>query len=202
MLPEIIKTIVKVISKNFPKIIALGSSIVTELTLGMTKMLLHLTKGVLQLTGTVLKKLGELPKDVIEIGINIVKGLWEGINDTMGWMMGKIGETADRITQGIKDAFGIKSPSKVMEESVGKFLAEGIGVGFEEEMKDVSKQMQNAIPTSFDVNASVNGTAPAVSGYYDMVSAFKEALSDMKIELNDDEVGKFIDKTVTRLVYA
>lgn len=202
MLPSIIKTIVSVIGKNLPKIVAIGSDITIELTAGIVKMTVHLLKGVKQLTVAIVRQLLTLPKDALEIGINLIKGLWEGINDTIGWLMEKIGSLADRITQGIKDAFGIQSPSKVMEDSVGKFLAQGIGVGFEDEMKDVSKQMQNAIPTSFDVNASVNGTAPAVSGYYDMVSAFKEALSDMKIELNDDEVGKFIDKTVTRLVYA
>jgi hypothetical protein len=36
----------------------------------------------------------------------------------------------------------------------------------------------------------------------DMVSAFKEALSEMKIEMDDEEMGRFVDKTVTELVYS
>jgi hypothetical protein len=39
------------------------------------------------------------------------------------------------------------------------------------------------------------------SRFDDMVSAFKEALSQMKVEMDDEEMGKFVDKTVTRLVY-
>ena len=36
-------------------------------------------------------------------------------------------------------------------------MGEGIGVGFEEAMAGVARDMQNAIPTSFDMNARVNG---------------------------------------------
>ena len=35
----------------------------------------------------------------------------------------------------------------------------------------------------------------------DMVSAFKTALSEMKIELDDEVAGKFVEQTVTRAVY-
>jgi hypothetical protein len=35
-----------------------------------------------------------------------------------------------------------------------------------------------------------------------MVAAFKKALSDMKIELDSEVAGAFVDKTVTKLIYA
>ena len=35
-----------------------------------------------------------------------------------------------------------------------------------------------------------------------MVNAFKEALSEMKIEMDDEEMGKFVDQTVTKMVFA
>ena len=35
-----------------------------------------------------------------------------------------------------------------------------------------------------------------------MVDAFKEALSEMKIELDDEVAGKFIDKTVSEKIFA
>lgn len=55
-----------------------------------------------------------------------------------------------------------------------------------------------------DLRLEMNGTGKADSAemnYNTMVDAFKDALSQMKVELDDDEVGRFIDKTVTRLVY-
>jgi hypothetical protein len=117
-------------------------------------------------------------------------------------VIGKIKGFGDSVLGGIKKFFGIASPSKVMEKEVGVYLAQGIGQGFADEMQSVSRQMENAIPTSFDTQMTVNGYGgTASSGYDQMVSAFKDALSQMKIELDDNEVGQFIDKTVTRLVY-
>lgn len=51
---------------------------------------------------------------------------------------------------GIKSFFGIASPSKLFENEIGKNLALGLGEGFTDSMKNVSKQMQNSIPTEFD----------------------------------------------------
>ena len=57
---------------------------------------------------------------------------------------------------GFKNFFGIASPSKLFENEVGKNLALGLGEGFTDSMKDVSKQMQNSIPTEFGVKPSSN----------------------------------------------
>ena len=71
-------------------------------------------------------------------------------------------------------------------------------------MKDVTKEMQDSMPTSFDVNPTVNGAryGAAAEGYADMVGAFKEALAEMKIELDDEVAGRFVENTVVRAVYA
>ncbi len=57
---------------------------------------------------------------------------------------------------GIKDFFGIHSPSKLFA-NLGGFMAEGLGEGFGDEMKDVSKSMQNAIPSDFDFGYERHG---------------------------------------------
>ena len=56
----------------------------------------------------------------------------------------------------IKEALGIHSPSTILRDEVGKFMAKGIAIGFSDEMKDVTKQMQDTIPTKFDVKASMS----------------------------------------------
>ena len=58
----------------------------------------------------------------------------------------------------VKSFFGIKSPSRLFKKEVGTYLAQGIGVGFVDEMDKVTKDMQNALPTSFDtmVNADIS----------------------------------------------
>ena len=109
---------------------------------------------------------------------------------------------SDEVLGGIKKFFGIKSPSTVFRDEIGENLALGIGEGFTDEMANVTKDMQNAIPTSFDTDLNVNSGISSNSFSYDaMLDAFKEALSDMKIELDDEVAGKFVERTVARAIY-
>ena len=71
-------------------------------------------------------------------------------------------------------------------------------------MKDVTRQMQDAIPTSLDVDTSFNGGSSLGSGalnYQAMVNAFKEALQDVDVVLDDRQVGRFVKKTVENAIY-
>ena len=91
-----------------------------------------------------------------------------------------------------------------MEKQVGKYLALGIGEGFEDEMKSVTAQMQDALPTSFDTSVTATGaeTRAASLNYDSIVEAFKEALYGVKIEMDDEQMGRFVDLTTSKLLYA
>lgn len=97
-----------------------------------------------------------LPSKMAEIGTNIVQGIWNGINNAKDWILDKIKGFGDAVLDGLKSFFGIASPSKLMRDQVGVFLAQGIGVGFEKEMRNVSRTIQNSIPREFDVDSKVN----------------------------------------------
>ena len=60
----------------------------------------------------------------------------------------------------MKGLLGIHSPSTVFA-GIGGNMGEGIGVGFLNAMNGVEKDMQNAIPTEFDINATVKGKGNA-----------------------------------------
>jgi phage-related protein len=72
----------------------------------------------------------ELPGKIFNIGVDLVKGLWNGIQSMVGW----IGDKVKSFIQGIKDGFTGKdaldthSPSR-WAEMIGKFVAEGFGIG-------------------------------------------------------------------------
>ena len=139
---------------------------------------------------------------LLDVGRNVVQGLWNGINNAKDWVLGKIRGFGSAILDGIKGIFGIHSPSTVFRDQVGKNLALGIGEGFEDEMKQVTSDMQNSLPTSLDtaITPQVN-TSLATANYFSMVDAFKEALSEMKIELDDEVAGRFVETTVTNVIY-
>ena len=98
----------------------------------------------------------DLPSKLLDIGTNLVQGLWNGINNAKDWVIGKIKGFGDAILNGIKSFFGINSPSRVMRDQVGIFLAQGVGVGFTNEMEKVSKDINASIPREFDVRSKVN----------------------------------------------
>ena len=64
--------------------------------------------------------------------------------------------------------------------------------------------LKTAIPAEFDANVSVNTSRmaeAAQNAHLSLVGQFKEALAEMKIEMDEREFGKFVDNTVTELVY-
>lgn len=101
-------------------------------------------------------------------GLNLVKGIWSGISNGLGWIKGKIQGWVGDVTSFIKRLFGIKSPSTVMRDQVGIFLAQGIGVGFENGMVDVERTMRNSMP---DFGALVRETTIPVSYVADAYGA-------------------------------
>ena len=80
-----------------------------------------------------------------EIGLNIVRGIGNGITNGISWIKNRIKDFVGNVTSFIKKMFKIGSPSKLMRDEIGIYLAQGIGVGFEDEIDGVYKSMQDAI---------------------------------------------------------
>ena len=71
-------------------------------------------------------------------------------------------------------------------------------------MRDVNEDINGALPDFSNIDTSNGAGALASAGgldYYTMVSAFKEALESVNVELDDQKVGKFVKKTVTQAIY-
>lgn len=75
------------------------------------------------------------------IGTNIVEGIWKGINGAFEWLKEKITGWVGNVVDFLKKLFGIKSPSKLMRDEVGKFLGQGVGVGILDSMPSVKKNI-------------------------------------------------------------
>jgi hypothetical protein len=137
-----------------------------------------------------------------EIGGDLLKGIGEGITANIGKLKDKIVNAGKKIIDGFKDVFGIHSPSKVFADEIGNNLALGVGVGFEDTMSDVKDQMTSAVPTDFDIEANANvSTRAGANTFGNMVEAFKQALREVNIVLDDEVAGRFVTDTVERVVY-
>mgnify|MGYP001000384299 FL=1 len=85
----------------------------------------------------------ELPGMMLDVGRDLVEGLWNGISGMVGWIGDKISGFGDSVLGGLKDFFGIASPSKVMRDEVGKFLPAGIAIGIEDSTLSAVKSVRS-----------------------------------------------------------
>ena len=99
----------------------------------------------LNLVNNVINTIKNLPKKLVEIGKNVVKGIWDGIHGMANWLKDKISSFLNGIVDGIKGVLGIHSPSKVMKKEVGRFMAMGIGEGFDDNLSKVYRKMKSAV---------------------------------------------------------
>lgn len=149
MLPTIITTFVSTLVSNLPLIIETGVKILASLIEGIFNSLGNLASAAWQIVTTILGELADLPSYVVSIGRDLVSGIWNGISNGTTWIKNKIKDWVGNVTNFLKKLFGIHSPSTVMRDQVGKYLALGIGEGFENEMRYVAKNMGESIPVSF-----------------------------------------------------
>ena len=203
-IPVIIDKLINAITNNLPKIVEMGIELTIKLAVGIIKAIPQLVAKIPQIITSLVNGLkGGLGK-LEDVGKNLVKGIWEGISGSLQWIKDKITGWVGNVTGFIKRLFGINSPSKVFKEQIGTNLALGIGEGFSETMRGVNKEMANAIPTEFDteIHSNINGTGITQSNYDNIVYAFKQALRDVKVVMNNREMGAFVTDTVTREVFA
>ena len=106
-----------------------------------TKWIADVIVKVAQFSKSVVDKVKGLPGELLNIGKNLVTGLWNGISDKLSWVTNKIKNMGSSITSAIKKVFGIHSPSKVWRQQIGQNLGLSIGLGFSDVMNDVKDDM-------------------------------------------------------------
>jgi phage-related protein len=98
-----------------------------------------------------------LPSKMLSIGKDLIRGLWNGISNMSGWIIGKLESFGDSVLGGIKKFFGIKSPSRVFRDEVGKMLGLGLAKGIEESTDAPVKAMADLSAGVLDEAAEFNG---------------------------------------------
>ena len=126
------------------------------------KAMIEAVKLIIEVGKSVLKWFKELPGKVVEVGLNIVKGIGKGITNGITWLKNKIKEFVGNVTSFIKKIFKIGSPSKLMADQVGKFIPQGIAVGIDantNSVYDAMKDMQKDISSQFGLSPQLLGSS-------------------------------------------
>ena len=66
------------------------------------------------------------------------------------------------------------------------------------ELINQTEALASGMSDAFNVNGGISTSG---GNYRNMVDAFKDALSQVKIAMDEEEMGHFVDKTVTKLIY-
>ena len=118
--------------------------------------------GIIDVGASIVDWFKEIPGKVKEIGLNIVKGIGKGITSGYDWIKKRIKEWVGNVVAFLKKVFHIGSPSKLMEEEIGKFLPQGVAVGIEantSSVYDAMKDMQKGISKNFGLSPELIGTS-------------------------------------------
>lgn len=179
----------KGIIQSIPTIIANAGEIVKAIL----NVILHLNlfnagKGIIKGLGNGLKSVGgfikETAKSIVDmlkhpfssggwgdIGKNIVQGIANGLKNGVGAIVDAAKGAAKSALNAAKSFLGIHSPSTVFRDQVGKYMAQGMGIGFEDNMpvdtmeKSINKavgKVQNAVSS---VNSEALKTSSVPAGY-------------------------------------
>lgn len=140
---EIIARLLKTIGSNYPKFIGEGLRLMGELAIGLVKAVPGLVAKIPSIIVSILRAFGSLGGALFSVGQDMIRGLWNGINNVKSWILGKISGFVDSVMGGIKKFFGIKSPSRVMANEVGKYLPSGLAVGIEANTKPLMNTMED-----------------------------------------------------------
>lgn len=88
-----------------------------------------------------------LPDKMLEIGSNIVNGIWNGISSGWTWLTDKVKSLADSLLESAKSALGINSPSRVFMMEVGRWIPPGISSGISMAMPSAISDLENEMGT-------------------------------------------------------
>ena len=91
-----------------------------------------------------------IPGRMLQVGRDIVEGLWDGMKNMLGWLQNKVSGLFSSVINTAKRAFGIKSPSKVFA-GIGKNIATGLWTGVRGQERFVKNNLEGfftrVIPT-------------------------------------------------------
>lgn len=151
--PELVASLVTAIVDNVGKLADAGWELIKELGKAIIDNVGDLLDAAGEIIDSVLQGIDDCMSQVWDMGKNIVEGVWEGISGAWEWLKEKVGGFFTGIVDSVKEDLGIHSPSTVFAE-IGKNMAEGVDVGFSEQMKTTATHIREAF------NAALGGMTP------------------------------------------
>ena len=148
-LPTIINSIVNAVLGSIPLLIRSGIQLFVALVSNLPAIISGVVAAVPQIIDAIVGGFAGGFDAMANIGLNLIKGIWSGISDAAAWLKSKIAGFFGGVVDSIRDFFGIHSPSRLMA-GIGKNMALGIGVGWEDTFPDIAEDITDSVKLDFD----------------------------------------------------
>ncbi len=198
-IPQIITGLVDAIIDSLPQMIEAGITLFISLIEALPQIITALIEAVPQIINAFREAFGLEGKSFSEIGKNMIMGIWDGIKNMAEWLKEKVSGFFNGIVDTVKDTLGIQSPSKVFAQ-IGKYSAQGIGVGFDNEFDTIRKDIDDQMDFTATANVSVNkksrvtDTYSASGGYVNTIDGARQPLVVILQLPSGVEVGRAVHR--------
>ena len=85
-IPQIITSIVNVLIGDIDKIIMADVQLFVALIQNLPQIIVTIVKAVLQIISAIVKEFAGGVSQMANIGLNLIKGIWNGIGDAASWL--------------------------------------------------------------------------------------------------------------------
>lgn len=153
------------------------------------------------LVNNIIDKVRSLPGQLYNWGVDMIQGIADGIKSAIHKVTSAVSDVADKIKSFLHFSRPDEGPLAEYETWMPD-MVEGLSDSLRKASPELISQTEalaNGMSDAFNVNGSVS--ASGGRSYNAMVEAFKDALTQVKIVMDDEEMGHFVDKTVTKLIY-
>ena len=133
-----------VLEEKGPDMVVGGAKLLGKLAVGAVKAIPDVVKSIPKIVKAIADEFVESGPEFKEIGMDIVRGVWDGLSSMGKWLGNKVDSFFDGIVGGVKDFLGIHSPSRVFA-GIGENMAQGLGEGWDDEYDDVSKTIESGL---------------------------------------------------------
>lgn len=152
------------------------------------------------LVNNIISTISSLPGQLYNWGVDMVQGIANGIRGAIRYVTDAVSGVADKIKSFLHFSRPDEGPLAEYESWMPD-MVEGLSDSLRKaspELINQTEALANGMSDAFNVNGGISTSG---GNYNNMVSAFKDALSQVKIVMDDEEMGHFVDKTVTKLIY-
>lgn len=161
---KLVAGIVRGIGSALGSIVEAGNNLVTRFADGINDKISTAVTKAKNLASRVVSAVKSGIGNVVSVGANLVEGLWNGVSNKISWVTQKMASFGKQVIKSLKNFFGIHSPSTLMRDEIGRFLAEGVAVGFMENdpMAEIEASLNNGIKS---INVPSVGMYGGVGGF-------------------------------------